>query len=87
MSASVSRVPRFALRCAGAVGEDWDVFAGVICCWIHGIGIAAVVGGDYQQVIGTHRLEERAKEGVELFQGFCETFYVFAVAVEHVEIH
>ena len=31
--------------------------------------------------------EERAQPGVEFFEGFCEAFHIFAMAVEHVEIH
>ena len=88
MSASVCRTPRFTPPSRpGTVGEDRDVFARMIGGGIHGIGIAAVIGGDHQQVGRPQRIEKRAEQRVEFLERSRESFHVFAVAVEHVEIH
>src|SRR5580704_2910876 len=72
---------------ARAIREDWDVLAGMIRGRINRIGIAAVVGGDDEQVRGTKTFEKRAKKRVKFFERASEAFDVFAMAVEHVEIN
>ena len=53
---------------------------------IHGIGIAAVIGGDQQQIGGAQRGEKRAEQRVEFLERTREAFHILAVSVEHVEI-
>ena len=68
------------------VGEDGDVLARMIGGGPAWVGITAVVGGNHQQVGVVQRSQKLFQPGVEFFQGFCKTFHVFAVAIEHVEI-
>ncbi len=53
---------------------------------IDGVGVAAVVSGDDDQVGILKRSEKRAEERVEFLKRAGEAFHVFAMAVEHVEI-
>src|ERR1700735_442857 len=72
---------------AGTIGEDWNVFAGMIRGRIDRVRIAAVVSGYDEQVRGTQGVEKRTKHSVKFFERASETFHIFAMAVEHVEIH
>ena len=71
---------------ARAVSEDRNVLAGMIRCGIHGIGVASVVCGDYEQIRRAQSVEKRTQQRVKFFQRAGEAFYVFAMAEEHVEI-
>ncbi len=53
---------------------------------IDGIGVAAVVGSDEEQVRILERGKKRAEERVEFFERASEAFDVFAMAIQHVEI-
>ena len=74
-------------RHGGAIREDRNVLARMIRRGIHGIGIAAVIGGDQQQIARAHGVQKRAEQRVEFLERTREAFHVLAMAVEHVEIH
>ena len=76
-----------AAAAAGRVGDDGDVFAGVVGGGIEVAWVAAVVGSDEEKIAGAEGVEEGAEEGVEFFERAGETFDVFAMAVEHVEVN
>ena len=70
----------------GRIGEDGDVFAGVIGGGPASVWIAAVVGGDHQQIGRLQQGQEAPEQVIEFFERLRETFDVLAMAVEHVEI-
>jgi len=76
-----------AAAAAGRVRDDGNVFAGVVSGGVEVAGVAAVVGGDEKKIGEAEGSEEGAEKGVEFFERAGEAFDVFAVAVEHVEIH
>jgi len=68
------------------VREDRNVFAGVVGGFPAGIGIAAVVGGENEEIAAGEKWKEIGEGGVEFFEGAGKAFNVFAMAVEHVEV-
>ena len=68
------------------LSEDWNVFAGVVGGFPAGIGIAAVVGGENEEIVAGEKREKGGEGGIELFERAGKTFDVLAMAVEHVEV-
>jgi len=74
------------LRYGRRVGEDGDVFARVVGGFPARVGIAAVVGGDHQEVVASEGCEKLSELRVEFLERAGESFDVLAMAVEHVEV-
>src|SRR5207245_1337472 len=72
---------------SGRVCEDGNVFAGVIGGRPARVRITTVVCGDHQQIGKTEQRQKVAQHAVKLFERFGKSFHVFAVAVQHVEVH
>ena len=51
------------------------------------IGIAAVIRRNHQQILARKQPEKIAQQRVELFQRLRKPFDIFAMAIQHVEIH
>src|SRR6266581_1239259 len=70
-----------------AVRHNWYVFPRMIRRRPRGIGIAAMIGGDQQQVARRHGSQQRREKNIEFFQGPGKSLHVLPVPIEHVEIH
>ena len=71
---------------ARAVNKIRHIFAGMVGGLVVG-RVAAMVGRDHQNIIGTHFFHERRQPVVELGQRGGVARHIPAVAVQHVKIH
>ena len=78
-------VPRFEVAGFGfAVGDERDLFAGVIGSWPS--GVVAVVGRDDEQIVLVNPREKSAEPVIEGGERLSVSLRVAAVAVEHVKV-
>src|SRR5258708_15831740 len=67
--------------------QDWHILARMVRRRPARIGIAAMIGGNHQEIGLAEQRQEWAEQPGKLFERFCKPVDVFAVPLPHNEIH